>query len=345
MNIVLFLGAGFSAAFDLPVMNDFLSFADSSQKLSDEEKGFIGRIVLDARRANSFLQSSPTNLEDILSFSVMADRLSRNGNSPESQNYKIKSILQKLFTQVVTVNNFWERYDSFKTFLSCDPRDNSKYNLSIVTTNYDLSIECALTRQQLKTNPGFMMIQDEVNSNRLQVRNNFYTNNYGIPVYKLHGSVNWFEIADNENSFTVEGRIVAVVGNFEDHGEKSLPYACVKEYVNPTPPIIVPPSFLKPDLSGPLSDIWKGASEKLRTANILVFIGYSFPLTDTDMMYFLASSLTDNPGLRKILIIDPLGNEILSKINSSQSKFGSHFKDLIEIRNTKWQETTLKPYL
>ena len=75
MRIVLFLGAGFSKEFKLPVMNEFFAFADSSRKLDDQEKKLLNRLVLDARRANSFLQSSPTNVEDILSFCVMNDRL------------------------------------------------------------------------------------------------------------------------------------------------------------------------------------------------------------------------------------------------------------------------------
>ena len=38
VNIVLFLGAGFSRAFGLPIMDEFLAFADSSKKLDEDDK-------------------------------------------------------------------------------------------------------------------------------------------------------------------------------------------------------------------------------------------------------------------------------------------------------------------
>jgi hypothetical protein len=66
MNIVLFLGAGFSAPFGLPTMNQFLEEVSRSDRITPEDREFIGQLVLEARRANSILESSPTNLEDIL---------------------------------------------------------------------------------------------------------------------------------------------------------------------------------------------------------------------------------------------------------------------------------------
>ncbi len=342
MNIVLFLGAGFSRAFHYPTMDEFLSSVDSSEKLDPEEKNFVGRLVLEARRANSFLQSSPTNLEDILSFSVMADRLSLNRDKADSDNLKIKLILQKIFTQVQDVNHFWSDFETFKSFLTFNPGNTQGHNLSIVTTNYDLCIECALVKLQLRTDPGFEFVREH---NTGPLVGNLYKKG-GIPVYKLHGSVNWFEIENNPNSFSVEDRVIPTLrGDIRNQTEDSLPFISSRQYVYSAAPVIVPPSFLKPDLQGPLNAIWKGAAGILQTANILIFIGYSFPLTDTDMMYFLARSLTDNPGLRKILIIDPIANAILDKLNSPQSKFGTHFRSLIQPENHIWQQTTLEKYL
>ncbi len=40
MNVTLFLGAGFSAAFGHPVMDSFLGFADGCPRLNDDDRGF-----------------------------------------------------------------------------------------------------------------------------------------------------------------------------------------------------------------------------------------------------------------------------------------------------------------
>jgi len=343
MNLVLFLGAGYSAAYNLPIMNDFLSFADSSTKLVKEEKDFIDQLVLESRRANSFLQSSPTNLEDILSFSVMADRLSLNNNKTESRNYMMRKILQKIFTQVSDPRDYWRKFDRFRSFLTFDPKEK-KHNLSIITTNYDLCIECSLHKLGLKTDPCFPF--GHVHDNKLIInRDNFYSHE-GIPVLKLHGSVNWFENNEPSDFFNVDGRVVEIHGNFENEGiPKTLPYVCAGDYNTKIPPVIIPPSFLKPDLKGPLGQIWKIAADKLQSANLLVFVGYSFPMTDTEMLYFLARSLTDNPGLRMILLVDPFANDIVKKIHSQESKFGSHFKNLLKTEQDYWENTNLKKYL
>lgn len=172
-----------------------------------------------------------------------------------------------------------------------------------------------------------------------------YISRNGIPVYKLHGSVNWYEIEGDLKKFSVEDRVVNYYSDYDIKNPSSLPYIYHHSYVSSIPPVIIPPSFLKPDFTGPLSAIWQGAAEKLKTANILIFVGYSFPLTDTDMLYFLARSLTDNAGLRTILIIDPLANKLLQKLSLPENKIGSHFKTLLKIDGNKWEDVRLQQYL
>ena len=45
MSLVYFLGAGFSAAYGLPVMNQFFSVARQSTLLSEVEKKFLAEVV------------------------------------------------------------------------------------------------------------------------------------------------------------------------------------------------------------------------------------------------------------------------------------------------------------
>jgi len=249
MRIVLFLGAGFSAPFDLPVMDNFFSFAESSKRITDDDKKFIDDLRRDARQANSFLQSSPTNLEDILSFAVMGDRLGLKTATYSERSQKIKKILQKIYSEVSNVDSYWKKYHSFKSFLGFDLRQ-SEHALSIITTNYDLNIESALYSCNRTADPGFQLTQ--ITDGQYHVYGNLYTAN-GIPLFKLHGSVNWYENIENKDSFRVEGRIVGL--RSVDADNASLPLICTRGYECSDNPIIIPPTFIKPELAEPMRKI------------------------------------------------------------------------------------------
>ncbi|MCX5800058.1 MAG: SIR2 family protein [Candidatus Eisenbacteria bacterium] len=332
MKVVLFLGAGFSAAFGLPVMNEFLSFANASPRLTPEQKKFLDALTLEARGANSFLQSRPTNLEDILSFALMKERLTPAQGSPESPGELMKMILHRIYTQIPLGSKYWSGYEVFKKFLNLDLQQ-SPHSLCFVTTNYDLNIECALSQMFVFANPGFNFA-----AGRAQRSGNFYTPK-GIPVFKLHGSVNWFERAGEPDTVDVEEGMTSIrwmVGNTAETGP--IPVVCSQNYVVPGSPVIVAPSFLKPNLRGPMGQVWTGARKVLGEADMLVFVGYSFPQSDTEMKYFLATALVDNPRLSRIVIVDPEADAIARRLRDENSKYGSHFRELLFESKFGWTD-------
>ena len=93
-------------------------------------------MVLDARRANSFLESSPTNLEDILSFTVMGDRIGIYDDTNEPKAPKIKYILHRIYSTIKNLEGFWNNLGQFQNLIGLDPR-TIKDEISFVTTNYD----------------------------------------------------------------------------------------------------------------------------------------------------------------------------------------------------------------
>lgn len=354
MNVVLFLGAGFSAEFGHPVMNNFLSFVDATPRLSAAEKTLVERLIIEARQANSFLEGSPTNLEDILSFAVMAERLNlledeeqededAIGRTTEptgallSRSSDIQRILQRVYTTAAAPENYWEQYANFWNFVGMEPR-NREHQLAIVTTNYDINVESALRRQGYSANPGvaFRQIADA----RTNGNNVLYAET-GIPLFKLHGSVNWYRDDSQKCGVEVEGRIGRSNPTFESPSGIELPLVCFTDYQSKGAPIIVPPSFLKPDLVRPLRKIWAGAAQALQRCHVLVFVGYSFPSSDTDMMYFLARSLVGNPHLRGIHVVDPIAESIVQRLRARESRFGSHFRSLLHPHTAKWSERRL----
>src|SRR5262249_4023993 len=196
--------------------------------------------------------------------------------------------------------------------------------LSIVTTNYDLNIESACISLGSVVNPGFKI--KRVEGMEVPVDQHCY-GPHGISVFKLHGSVNWYKSA-SDPGIEVEDRVVRVRSFGEEERARSLPYPLLDDYRPPNAPVIVPPSFLKPDLSKALKAVWSGAAQALAKANTLAFVGYSFPPSDTEMSYFLARALSENPALRSVFVVDPNAPAIVSRLRAQGAKMGSHFRDL-----------------
>jgi hypothetical protein len=144
MKIVLFLGAGFSARFGYPVMVNFDDALEKAHWVTDEERTLYKELKLSAQRASSYLEGHPTNLEGILSFAMMSNRLSLEADSAE-RSRAILRILYKVFTTIKTPGSYWDELVDLERFMSFDPWAGN-YDFEIVTTNYDLCIECALRR-------------------------------------------------------------------------------------------------------------------------------------------------------------------------------------------------------
>jgi len=99
-----------------------------------------------------------------------------------------------------------------------------------------------------------------------------------IPYLKLHGSLSWPAEAPDDHSFN----LTEVVPN----------------------PLIIPPAFNK-TIEGHMRGVWSRALEVLRGARNVIFVGYSFPETDTYVRYFLKAGLGGASKLNKIFIFDP----------------------------------------
>ncbi len=330
MKVTLFLGAGFSAPFGHPVMNEFLAFADETKHIDQGEKAFLGELVLEARRANSFLESSPTNLEDIVSFAVMADRIELGSGAPRAP--RIREILRKIYGQTADLRTYWQVCSRFCECFGLK-RDETWKDLTIITTNYDLNADCAL---YYGGNPAKLpFVPEYIGQTTKQVNSYLYADR-GVPLCKLHGSVNWFTNTNADHCL-----VDAAVGNvMEVSGKKLESIPCPLTYDASYTPhgdaMIVPPSFLKPDLSPELASAWTTAAKALQESHLLVFVGYSFPQSDTEMAYFLSRALAGNSHLRNILIVDPEADAIVHRLKSAESPYGSHFRALLKRRAADW---------
>jgi hypothetical protein len=207
------------------------------------------------------------------------------------------------------------------------------YELSVITTNYDMMAECCLKQIgcQLRLPGEWSPITPPQFSGDSVYLDT--TDSNSVLLCKLHGSLNWY--SDSK----IEGRLMVENGGYrkrllEPQAELFLPQISPLE--PPSEPIIVPPTFFKMQTDSWFQDIWSSAGEMLRKADKLVFIGYSFPDSDVYMRYFLAANLYENVDLRSIDIVDPNADEICSRLHNSA--FGIYFKDRLNAVRGKWEE-------
>lgn len=68
-----------------------------------------------------------------------------------------------------------------------------------------------------------------------------------------------------------------------------------------------------------------------------MFIGYSFPPSDTHMKYFIGANLARNTNHPQVQILDPNAS-IICEMLKKDGLFGQHFKDKLHPIEKKWQE-------
>jgi hypothetical protein len=301
-HLVIFCGAGFTAPFGLPVMGNFSDRLRSAGHLGEHQADFDA-IQLQCDALGAFIGGSARNLEQLASFLSMLRITRPDFEFPGCKKYRTPAQAMKLVLECMrrmvcpelegqSVRSATEPLFKFKDAVK----------LSFITTNYDLVIEFAALSHTVRTvpTPDILGACDSITDHSSLYRAPGQTGRASI--YKLHGSVNWF--SRREGGIRVlsmfDHRAAPPEANtwrteLLGPGDSELPADCV----------MVPPAVLKPDLLPLLGPQWKGASEAISSADLLWFIGYSFPETDSFMRYFLASSLFTNVRLRQLTVIDP----------------------------------------
>ena len=288
-KIVLFLGAGFSAPAGFPTMKSFIGYFtdcpnrypwDKSRQPDMDHEAFDGLQAAWHHAHKSVPVEPAHNLESVFClidfhytinpswkiayYEKGASHLSR----PDGM--CIKDVKRQFVRAIWHVYNRppqWEEaqeafYKGMFEFLC-------KTNLSIVTTNYDLLPEAALRAISVAS---------------------YYPNipraAGKVPIYKLHGSANWFR------------------RHFDDDTEEP----CLKENQQSIPegfePFIAPPTWHKKVLG----KVWKGAVRKIAESDKVYIIGCGFAATDIHIRYFLSTALGasySGKGQRDVIVINP----------------------------------------
>src|ERR1051326_7061561 len=117
---------------------------------------------------------------------------------------------------------------------------------------------------------------------------------------KLHGSANWVKNPDKIYGFNRSDSL-RIMKSCE-----SWPTELCEHPSATARWLMVPPAVTKgSEYAQSLRPQWEGASRAIAEADMLWFIGYSFPETDSFMRYFLAASLCTNARIKQVVVVDP----------------------------------------
>ncbi|MFH1311829.1 MAG: hypothetical protein ABIJ00_01245 [Candidatus Eisenbacteria bacterium] len=318
-RVVFILGAGASEDIGAPLISDFLDKAEDlkrGDKLSVEDRGSFENVFESLGRLrgiDSKCLINLDNIEEVFNTIEMGQIIGHLGELDGEQIDGLAGAIRRLIvcTLEKSIQFEWEgntiipvgTYVDFVRLLGELKTRGSAWSSAVITFNYDIAIDFAMDRAGLGIDYGFK------NGTRAG----------GMPVLKLHGSVNW-GLCDNC------GELDAVkVG---DHAYKQGVYVgpnplgdskccmsvssslrglvhkrCGKELDGQ--PFIVPPTLNKAQHHARISPVWKRAAEELADAEYVYVIGYSMPEADNFFRYLLAVGLFSSTRLRKFKVLDP----------------------------------------
>jgi NAD-dependent SIR2 family protein deacetylase len=160
--------------------------------------------------------------------------------------------------------------------------------LTLVTTNYDLAFETPLYRRS-----EFVDVADTIDFGfdwRIPYPGDIVPRpaEPKIRLYKLHGSLNWLRCNHCGQMYVNPGEVIAYISFWT---ERVWANTC-ECGAFPLRHLIVAPSMVR-DIRDPhLLNVWRNATEALRTAAEWIMIGYSLPAEDLAIRSMLLRAFT-----------------------------------------------------
>lgn len=368
-DTVLFLGAGFSGDADMPTMANFGIKAKEDHKgllrhkESNDFREAAPLLIQSAKIFEAFqdycFQSETVshkdidNMEKVFCIAEMMKETGAHNIKLEGNNCSINDILEsiklwlwKVYQQCPFFNSKrTTREDMYTNFFEIIKSKGIDKQLTVITTNYDLIYEYSSNKNGIKCCYPFSkvdFIEDiKVGSNG-EGYVNLYENDDGTnPVLcKLHGSVNFFQnsIREDKDKLFVssdlgDGKPIGGSGPWPNNWPAIFAVDAIwnirNKYGKGFTPAVIPPTYAKLTQDKWLKRIWERALFAMSEAKIIIFIGYSMPVSDGFMESFVHASmiLRKSKGLSRpeVIAIDP-DEKVFMRY---KKLFGGCFNDLI----------------
>jgi hypothetical protein len=195
-------------------------------------------------------------------------------------------------------NNHWELLDRvYPAGAGAQP--------CVISTNYDLIVDAALMFLSEYRPDEQGASQGRFPDYRCDVSTQFYRNEtkrFGT-LLKLHGSLNWLyckscqrlELGNSESR-----KWLKIVTRMMERAHSDLKASFTADGA-PCPtcgtklrPLLIAPTHLKDYRNAHLAQVWYEAERVLREADRVIFVGYSLPEDDLEVVYLLKRSLARN---------------------------------------------------
>lgn len=339
-GVVFLLGAGASATHGLPVMSQFLSVArrrffdryhgDSEFVIESEPFSKLLQFHHECRSAAWLFNRDWDNIEELY---TQAD-LCRIAGIPDVRVSKslCESIAWAIWDIYRTDNQTGSELPPVITRIK-----NAGLAPKIITTNYDVVVERAIGNHPDPADrheiyyPGFDRPASLFNDSFIPFNEKAgigeriaATSTDGVPVIKLHGSVNWFTASPDCYAFYDAGLTrypAATEKEFSSISDPNLRRKTLVDKITESPhfrrdssnritPSIVPPMLGKSSDEKVISHQWHAAINVLRRARQVWIIGYSFPPTDAFMSRLLSEGLYPNDDLDFVAIVNLESREL-----------------------------------
>lgn len=310
MKISIFLGAGASAADNLPIQNQLFSEYFKSLKEKDFNtdmnkelyKFFKQMFNIDIRNDDMGKVTFPT-FEEVLGLLDLAEQRREGFRNFGLENLSNRSDSIRFLRQYIillmakAIHNCEGNNKYHKLLVKNLMKENLLVDTTFISANYDINIDNALS-SLYEDYP--IMLDYGIKFANFNTEETWKVPKGQIAkLYKIHGSLNWLycPVCSSITLTPYNEGIIKLLDNEED--AKCLECGCL------TVPIIIPPTYFKNMSNIFLSTVWNDVEKALRRSDVLIFCGYSFPDADIHIKYMIKKVQTNrDKGPLKIIVFN-----------------------------------------
>lgn len=291
-RIAVFMGAGASRAFEFPLTSDLLPTIRSRLEDGSLFKGYdnskrhratLHRFLRDL--LPGFGKAHPEHLPLITEVLSLVDHSITTGlalvpESPRSTHPSLRRLIERAIYEALDWEVDYDEEPKALTSLTAWLRkqiESPALDLAFLTTNYDPTVEIRLFERLgdgAEYSCDFGFAWRDVDSGRIVPR----PIDASLRFYRLHGALNWLRCPLCDHIYVNPDGSIAPQGFREEH-DTDEGNSCHCGY-GPLEPVMVAPSSVRDIRDTNLLEIWRHATEFLRTASTWIIIGYSLPQED-----------------------------------------------------------------
>lgn len=306
-NIVYVLGAGFSKAAGLPLQRELLPEIMKFEK-NDFHYTLAKIKVMDFISENFHnVNIENLTLEDlftILDKAVLGKEYFGGYGWEELHSIRkglVHALLVLIASKMTEAKEKTTLYSEMCRFIINNQlkKEGLDHNIKIISLNWDTIFESVINTLKADNKVDNINYGYGVFSHSLKGKNtgNVFTRRKDLKIIKLHGSINWQYCPNCGRLFIDRFKNIGV--NYETNCPNCPQTNKEREII--LEEMIITPTMLKEYQNHHLKLSWQQAFIELSQADIAIFIGYSFPLSDYELRYLFKKALSKNVKLEVVL--------------------------------------------